>query len=133
MLRWMTVAAAVALLAACSRFEASPEERVAERAAARWDAMIARDAERAYGFISPGMRSTIPLHVFEGQVNSRAIIRKKADVASVSCEAEVCTVKVDLTYVYMGGMTALVGQETESSLTERWIATEGDWWYVPKK
>ena len=133
MMRWLSVAAAVLALAACERFQAPPEEVVAERAAARWQAMIDKDVEKAYGFISPGLRSTTPMNVFQGQVYTRTMERKRAEVLSVACEPDVCTAKVKLTYIYRGAMAAMAGQESHSILDERWIRSDGAWWYVPSR
>ena len=133
MKRWMGAAAAVLVLAACERFQAPPEEVVAQRATARWQAMIDKDVEKAYGFISPGVRSTTPMNVFQGQVYSRAIDRRGAEIVSVKCEPQVCDVKVKLTYVYYGSVAAMAGQESHSILDERWILSDGAWWYVPTR
>ncbi|HMB40230.1 MAG TPA: hypothetical protein VKO85_14215, partial [Wenzhouxiangellaceae bacterium] len=44
------------LLAACSEPPRAPEEIVAERAQARWDAVIAGDPESSYEYQTPGYR-----------------------------------------------------------------------------
>jgi hypothetical protein len=48
----------------------TPEEIVHERAQQRWDALLAGDIERAYGFITPAYRATSSLELYRARFGS---------------------------------------------------------------
>ena len=45
---------------------ASSERQVSARAEARWQAMAAKDLDKAYEFLSPGSKAAFPLALFKG-------------------------------------------------------------------
>lgn len=115
------------------RVPASPAEAVSARALARWDALVAGDYKKAHAFISPGMRSLLPLDYYRAYLEASALHWKAAEVESVECAAQRCEAAIRRTDVYVGSITALVGQETSSKLQESWIQSEGEWWFVPRR
>lgn len=111
--------------------QATKEQIVKQRAQQRWDARIARDWERAYALMAPGIRSTRPLEVFINQMKSAALVYSKAEVEKVECpDDDACKVVTWVTYVYMGTQDALRGEEGDSRVEERWILIDGDWWFA---
>jgi hypothetical protein len=98
------------------------EKIVAERAEARWQAVIRRDFEAAYGYLSPSSRSALTLEGFKATAGQLAYRGAKID--GVTCEAETCDVKLFVTYDHrvMKGVT--------SPLAEKWILDKGQMWYV---
>ena len=108
------------------------EERVARRAQAHMDALIARDWVKAYEYLPPATRQFKPLQIYADKMKSGAIIRTAAKVKAVECEADVCQVTVDLSYTYSGVITAFRGEESKSLVKEKWIFSQGDWWLAPQ-
>ncbi|MBL8523726.1 MAG: hypothetical protein JNN20_08560 [Betaproteobacteria bacterium] len=101
----------------------TPEDAVATRAQERWDALLARDMEKAYGFISPAGRISMSLEVYRGRVNPQ--YWRKIKVKEVSCKPDVCEVVMDLDYSFEG--IAL-----KTLVNETWIFDSGKWWIVYK-
>ena len=101
---------------------AQKEKVVAERAAARWQALIKRDFDTAYSYLSPSSRSALTLERFKANVGNLAY--REAKVEGVTCEAETCDAKLQVTYDHrvMKGVTSPVG--------EKWILDKGQMWYV---
>jgi hypothetical protein len=95
---------------------------VAERAEARWQRLIARDLAGAYEYMSPASRATMPLDLYKAK--HKVGMYRSVKVDDVNCEADVCTVKLSLTYDYkrFKGVT--------TPLTERWIISQGQAWFV---
>ena len=98
------------------------EEKVVSRAQGRWDALLARDYEKAYGFITPSMRATLPLDVFRGRIAGASWIDVK--VAKAVCEPEVCDVSVKMEYYVLPNL-----KDTQV-INEKWIIDAGNWWFV---
>lgn len=156
--RFATVTVVACMLAACGESDMSPdqsaernaaaspsqadrssapeavpaEQAVERRALARWNALIAGDYEAAHGFISPGMRSLMPFEYYRSMLEGRALEWKAVDIQSVECDDTRCELKIRRTDIYVGLIQAMVGQETMSDITERWIKVDGQWWFVPK-
>ena len=76
----LTVAVA-AVLAGCASLgglskdspAAEKESAVAERAKARWQALIKRNYQEAYGFFSPASKDTTSLAVYQAKLKNRPI------------------------------------------------------------
>jgi hypothetical protein len=109
----------------------SPEERVSQRAEARWRHLIDDEVEAAYGFLSPGYRSTYPLPVYQRMVSSGAVRWKNVNVDSVACDEGICDVVVSVSYEYAGTAPEFQGMDLSNPLNERWLELDGEWWYVP--
>jgi hypothetical protein len=97
-------------------------QQVRDRAGERWRALIAGDMERAYGYLSPASRQVTTLEQYKARVNPRMF--RDARIDEVKCEAEICTVRVVLTYDHrmMKGIT--------TPLQESWVLEQGRFWYV---
>ena len=111
--------------------QVTKEERVARRAQERMTALIDMDWKKAYEFLSPARRKVLSYRSFAGRMGHSAIVRDAAKVRSVECADEVCDVKIDLVYTYVGGVVdALQGQQMDSVVEEKWVYMDGNWWYV---
>ena len=103
---------------------AAKEAAVAERANARWQALINRDYEGAYKYLSPASRETISL--FQFQLRFAAMQYRAVKIDKVECAAEVCKVKLSLTYDYPPAKAmGVVTLQDES-----WIIDQGQAWYA---
>ncbi len=94
---------------------------VAERAKARWDALIDGNLDLAYTFLSPASKGIISLAAFKQQARSGY---REAKVEKVECEGAVCKVRMFVIYDHrrMKGMG--------TPLEERWVIDEGQAWLV---
>ena len=94
---------------------------VAERAKARWAAMIDGNLDLAYTFLSPASKGIVSLAAFKQQARTGY---REAKVEKVECEGAVCKVRMFVIYDHrlMQGMG--------SPLEERWVIDEGQAWLV---
>ncbi len=128
------------LLAGCASQPGKPklsdEELVAQRAAARWEALIASNPGEAYQYLSPGYREMVSRENYIVGQLQRPIRRTGAKVTRVECEAELprCTVGLMLDYVVPSGMAPQAGKIAATTpVSEQWIKSGGKWYFVPKE
>jgi hypothetical protein len=95
---------------------------VVTRAQERWDALRAAQYDKAYSYITPSMRATLPLDVFRGRLAGMSWLDVK--VVKAVCEPEVCDVSVKIDYYVLPNLrdSQIVG--------EKWILDGGNWWFV---
>ena len=133
--RWAAIASLIAALtgAGCATPvgdlgkdspSAAKEAAVTERATARWQALIKKDYSAAYAFFSPSSRETTTLPKFQSRIE--AIEYRAITIDKVECEAEVCAVKLTLTYDYPPARIKGV----VTPLNESWIIDQGQAWFV---
>ena len=126
-LRYLVVALLAVVTAACATLSpTSPTEEkvrvVKERAAARWKAILDKEFDAAYSYLSPASRATVTQAGFK-TVASRLNYRA-AEVKEVTCEAETCRVRLQITY------DARLMQGVHTPLEESWVIDKGQAWYV---
>jgi hypothetical protein len=112
-------------LAACATApssESDVKKLVAERAVARWQAMIKGDYAGAYEFLSPGSKASMTPELYKAKIKNP--IWRDAVVQSAECTGETCQVKLSITYDYKN----MKGVKTE--LTESWLLEGGNAWYI---
>ena len=107
------------------------DQLTTRRAEERWQALIAWDQEKAYSYLSPGTRQAISLAAYAKKNTMAPVQYEGAVVKSTQCENKVCTVMLELRYIYRGSVAAMQGQEMTSTITEKWIEADGNWFYVP--
>jgi hypothetical protein len=126
----MALVAAVIAVAGCAGFggltkDSSPEAKraaVTERVNARWAALIKGDMDTAYTFFSPASRQLLTIGTYKQQARGSGF--RKAEITSVTCEAEVCQVAVLVTLDHrlMPGL--------QSTVDETWVLDNGQFWYT---
>lgn len=129
------VLALVPLLVSCKGAEETaeaPEEVVRGKAAARWEAVLSKDYDTAYGFLSPGFRSRQTVEKYRGRFVAGKADWKEAEVVGVACEEESCVVTVDAKYLF-AGVPPFPPMEVETQEEEKWVFTQGEWWHVPRR
>ncbi len=133
---WMPVVVA-SMVAACAgiggvRKDSTPEVKAAavkERSQARWQALIKGDLDAAYAYLSPASKAVTPIESYRRQI--RPGLWREVKINSVECEAELCSVKLQLTYdIPRGPMSPKPVKGIETPLTERWVIEDGSAWYV---
>jgi hypothetical protein len=121
------------LLTACAGTGTTKKNPVEERAQQRWDALLAGDFDTAYTYYSPGYRSANSRVDFEISQRSRKVAILAALVESSECESEACTVTAQVQYRVGAPAPGVSKWESSSKLQERWVRTQGQWWYVPEQ
>lgn len=95
---------------------------VNERAQARWQALINGDLDEAYTYMSAASREAYSLKVYKAR--TKPGMWKAIKIDSVDCEAEICQVRMMLTYDHR------MMKGVQTPLTESWIIEKGTAWYV---
>ena len=117
---------AAVLVAGCASMGfGSAEDIVRERAQARWNALVERDWNTAYPYLTPGYRALVPLKRYGNQF-SGPMQWESAQVDSVKCEEARCTVRVGVT-----ARIILPGHDKRLTTTyfdETWVREEGQWY-----
>lgn len=88
----------------------------------RWNAVIAGDLKAAYQILSPAGRLVM---TEEGYKNSiKPGFHKAARLVGVKCATtELCEATFEIEYEY-------AGRRTKTSLAERWVKQDSNWWYL---
>ncbi len=123
--------ATVMVLAACATTTGGGSSSVVDRAEKRWTALIAGDFQSAYDYYSPGFRSSRSLGDFELSMRLRKVQVAGVEYVDHQCEAERCTVNFLARYKVASPVPGIEVWEGKSSLEERWIRTDGEWWFLP--
>jgi hypothetical protein len=132
------LAVAVALLTGCASVgglsaDAPADvkrDAVAARAKARWERLIDRDLAGAYEYMSPASRATMPFDLYKAK--HKVGMYRSVKVDDVQCEADTCTVKLRLTYAYKGLKGVKEPITMTTPLTEQWIISQGQAWFVDR-
>ena len=127
---WIVAAVMVPLLVAGCRKD--PEKIVPQRALERWNLLINHSPVKAYEYLSPGYRETHTLDQYVAFIGTARLKWKSVAVASQQCESEVCTViltvKSTIPAQLMNGTKDV---ELEGPVTEHWVLSEGQWYFLP--
>lgn len=119
------------LLAACATAGGSGQA-VETRAQARWDAILSNDLDTAYQLYSPGYRTATSRVDFEIAMRLRRIKWVSADVLESSCQADLCEITTVVGYEINKPLPGVPVWKSKQEVVERWVRTEGQWWYVPE-
>lgn len=132
--------AAAALLSGCMSGGTRPQDGggnaesesvLKTRAVERWDLLIARKAEKAWDFLSPGFRETKTRAAYAEEMNGRGIRWSKVSYASQECDADTCKVRLLVDYnLNLGGPAGTV--KSASPVVETWIKVKGRWYFLPE-
>lgn len=117
------------LLAVGGCTDKSSPDRIDQRSVERWNYLIARQAEKAYDYLTPGFKQTVDREAYAASMNGRPVQWKTAKFAGKTCEAEHCKVSIDVTYsIKLPG--GAVGEST-STQSENWLLVDGEWFFLP--
>jgi len=124
----------VMLLSACATTStAEPEDIVRDRAQARWDALLAGDFETAYSYYSPGFRSATSVVDFTIGIRMRKVQYSSAEYQDQNCDKNICTVRFKLGYRVGKPVPGVDNWESDGVVSEQWIKSDGEWWFLPQK
>ncbi|HVV97602.1 MAG TPA: hypothetical protein VHC92_10730 [Rhodanobacteraceae bacterium] len=121
--------ALVLLLAACSPGKDDVEKRAVER----WNYLIARQADKAYDYLSPGAREMQTRENYAASMNNRPVKWTAAKFNRKECDADRCKVYIDVSYsVVMPGAGIGKPVEATSTQSEIWVRAGDGWYFLPK-
>lgn len=134
-LRGLFTVAFCALLWACAEpaeWDQKAQQALEQRVRERWQALAARDFEKAWEYTTPNYRAVIPKHLYVKKF-SYASEWELTDVKSVTYDSRAAVASVVVRVMskptkQTSTASVLVG-EIPKNLRERWIFTEGDWWF----
>ena len=123
------------LVVGCAESDKLSEEQLAaleERVQARWDAMVARDFEKAWEFATPAYREAFPREMYPlrfsyavvWELTSIEVLDYDARAAVASVAVRVMSKPVKLT----SSASRAVGA-VPVTFSERWVLIDGQWWY----
>jgi hypothetical protein len=126
----MLAAATVVLAAGCSQEPPPPpEEIVAERAQARWDALLEGDYEAAWDYYSPGFRDRVSVTELASELGGRPFRYEGAEIRRVACEDQRCEVRVAVEFEIPSAPNHLSGFRSRQGIEEIWLFIDDQWWY----
>ncbi len=109
------------------RLPAGLEERVEQR----WKLLIAGDGEKAYDYLTAGVRSSVKRNTYATDMRSRPVRWVSADALDGQCEPTTCAARVLMTIKFSMQSTGVKEMQTQSAITERWIKVENEWFHIP--
>jgi hypothetical protein len=105
-----------------------PEQLVSQLAAKRWDALVARDFEKAYGFSTPSYRQLNNADFYKKSRQGAPVKWVSAKVLRVECEDKKCAVRIALE---SKPLVPFPFKDTiTSGLDESWVYEDGQWWIL---
>lgn len=134
----LCLALVLTLVAGCSGLAPQPRElteaevaALEERVRGRWQALIARDFEAAYDYASPNYRAVFSKGMFirnfsytlDWQLTAVEVLAYDAEAAVASVAVRVMSKSTKQTAV-----SAQFGF-VPSTIRERWVSIDGEWWH----
>ena len=123
---WVAIGTSLLLASCASLNNKPPEEQVRQRAAQRWQALVAGDFNRAYSYNTPGYRAVITPESFRGRIGSSGSW-VGAEVMAMNCpEAVKCIARVRIDFKPFMGRR--YGDNISTYADETWLLEDGQWW-----
>lgn len=104
---------------------------VGQMAVDRWGFLIAKDAPRAYEYLSPGAKSQITPDKYAKDLAAKPVVWRSVKFLSKACEGDACTVSLEVEYEVNARNAGLV--KFPAILEEKWIKIGSEWCFVPEK
>lgn len=120
-------------LFACATTGGGSGGPVVKRAMERWDALLAHDYDTAYEFFSPGYRSSHSRSDFELNMRLRKVQFTNAEFVQQDCTENSCTLNFKVYYTIASPVPGIETWNGNTSIDQKWIMTEGQWWYFPEE
>lgn len=118
-----------------ARAGADAAKHVEQRAVKRWELLVAGKAAEAYDYLSPGFREIKAREAYVADLKDRPVQWTAAKFNAIECppEAGYCDVTIDLHYEMQSPLPGVGKLASHSPVIERWISTDGSWYFVPKE
>jgi hypothetical protein len=109
-----------------------PKAPLERRVTDRWKLLVAKDAARAYGYLTPGYRATTTPAQYEEWMRTRQIKWTAGKYVDRHCDdTTTCSVSVDVSIeTKMPGIPGV--QASAGVIEESWLQIEGVWYHLPK-
>ncbi len=113
-------------------WSSDPRAPLERRATDRWKLLIAKDAARAYTYLTPGYRAGQTEGEYAKWVDGRRVSWISAVYVDHTCSSsDAC--KVSLSVSVETVVPSVPGKQSlTSSLTENWLLIEGVWYHLPE-
>lgn len=121
------------LLASCASVPREAPKGVAELAQERWDTLLAGDMNAAYGYLSPGYRSSVSSMQYQRKLLLQKVRWTGAEYIDSDCSESTCKVQISLDFSLVGVLPGVRRFDGNQTIEENWIKTDGRWWFVPEK
>lgn len=128
----LAVLLAVMLLSACAA-TGSKAESVEDRANARWDALFDGNIGTAYGYLTPGFRSSVSLEQYQRALAVAPVKWTSAKYISSKCDETRCDVKMLVTITVKNAVPGVKSFDAKDYIDETWILVNGKWFMVPEE
>ncbi len=114
-------------LAACASFSSkTAEDQIKERVAQRWQALVVRDFNRAYSYLTPSFRELVTVEAYRGRFGA-GLSWLGGEAVAVNCpEATKCIARVRIDYKPL--LSGRVGDKIGTYSDETWLLEGGQWW-----
>jgi len=127
----LLVLCSVLLLSACAA-KVAKESTIEERVNARWAALFNKDIEGAYGYLSPGYRSSVSLTQYQRSIMTGNVRWTSAKYVSSKCEETRCDVKVLVGFTVTKAVPGVKSFNGTDYIDESWVLVKGNWFIVPQ-
>ncbi len=128
------------LLAACAgmapkdpatRFKNSMDV-LQQRADQRWEYLVTHEAAKAWQYLTPGYRATMPQDEYATMMNHRPVTWTGAKVEKVKCSAvDSCTVQMGISYKLPIPRTGGKEATATAHVAETWLLLDNQWYHLP--
>ena len=113
-------------------FDSRTDQQIVEdRAVERWGLLSKRKFSEAYQYLSPGSRETTPENVYIGHFGGATQWLDAKPVTS-DCDKELCKITMRVNYRIQHKFFPK-GIENSREFKEKWIQSDGQWWYLLEK
>jgi hypothetical protein len=126
----LAILCAVSLLSSCAAM-GKKTESIEERVNGRWAALFANEIERAYGYLTPGYRSSVSLQQYQRSIENRKMKWTSADYIKSNCDENTCVVQVKVGFTLYGALPGVKAMNSSQYAHETWILVDGTWYMVP--
>ncbi|MGA9572668.1 MAG: hypothetical protein WBS20_01840 [Lysobacterales bacterium] len=130
--RPLAIVCVLFLLSACAA-TAKKGISIEERVNARWAALMRDDLEGAYGYLSPGYRSSVSLKQYQRALLTQAVTWNSGKYVSSKCEEATCDVKVSIGFTVYGAVPGVKSFNGTQTTDESWVLVDGNWYFVPQR
>lgn len=131
--KFAVLGALVLLVSACAGTTGKVDDPLLERAELRWDSLLSKDLDTAYGLYSPGYRSKKSRVDFEIDLRMQRVKWTSAEYIDRECSEQKCLMRFKIGFTVRQPVPGLDEFSNFSFVEETWIKTRGEWWYVPPK
>lgn len=132
MVRLLAVLCTALLLSACAT-PVKKTESIEDRVNARWAALFSGDIETAYGYLTPGYRSSVSLQQYKRAYENQDVKWTSAKYIDSTCEENTCEVKLLIGFKVYGAVPGVKTFSASDNITETWIRVDGQWFMVPPR